>query len=81
MFSPLAEKLTSLNLRHNPLNAVPTTGLKNLKSLYLSECPLTTINSEQLKDYPKLEVCQHFTCNIAIFVTILLPTKPDIALS
>ncbi|CAJ0593309.1 unnamed protein product [Cylicocyclus nassatus] len=64
MFSPLVDKLTSLNLRHNPLSAVPTTGLKNLKSLYLSECPLTTINSEQLKDYPKLETLDISKCNL-----------------
>ncbi|VDM77356.1 unnamed protein product [Strongylus vulgaris] len=56
MFTPLVDKLTSLNLRHNPLEKIPSAGLKNLKSLFLSECPLTTINSDQLKDYPNLEV-------------------------
>ncbi|KHJ86174.1 leucine Rich repeat-containing domain protein [Oesophagostomum dentatum] len=56
VFSPLAENLTSLNLRHNPLKTIPKTGLKNLRSLFLSECPITNIDAEQLKDYPKLEV-------------------------
>ncbi|RCN53038.1 leucine Rich repeat-containing domain protein [Ancylostoma caninum] len=55
-FLPLAENLTSLNLRHNPLKTIPSTGLKNLRSLFLSECPLTEIGPEQLKNYPKLEV-------------------------
>ncbi|KIH64271.1 leucine Rich repeat-containing domain protein [Ancylostoma duodenale] len=64
VFSSLAENLTSLNLRHNPLKTVPSTGLKNLHSLFLSECPLTEIGSEQLKDYPKLETFDVSKCNL-----------------
>ncbi|KAK6726739.1 hypothetical protein RB195_004826 [Necator americanus] len=56
VFLSLAENLTSLNLRHNPLKKVPSTGLKNLRSLFLSECPLTSIGPEQLMDYPNLEM-------------------------
>ncbi|EYC24707.1 hypothetical protein Y032_0013g2065 [Ancylostoma ceylanicum] len=64
VFAPLAENLTSLNLRHNPLKTVPSTGLKNLRSLFLSECPLTEIGPEQLKDYPKLETLDVSKCNL-----------------
>ncbi|VDP06507.1 unnamed protein product [Heligmosomoides polygyrus] len=57
-FLPLSDNLLTLNLRHNPLKTVPSTGLKNLRSLLLSECPIGTIGEDQLKDYPALEVGQ-----------------------
>ncbi|VDL75653.1 unnamed protein product [Nippostrongylus brasiliensis] len=63
-FSALAEKLEILNLRHNPLKTIPSTGLKNLRSLFLSECPLITIEPEQLKDYTQLEALDVSKCNL-----------------
>ncbi|WKX92601.1 hypothetical protein Q1695_010547 [Nippostrongylus brasiliensis] len=63
-FSALAEKLEILNLRHNPLKTIPSTGLKNLRSLFLSECPLVTIEPEQLKDYTQLEALDVSKCNL-----------------
>ncbi|KAK6033865.1 leucine Rich repeat-containing domain protein, partial [Cooperia oncophora] len=59
-FSPLSNNLMTLNLRHNPLKTVPPTGLKNLRALFLSECPLENIGHELLKDYPTLEVSLNF---------------------
>ncbi|VDM62262.1 unnamed protein product [Angiostrongylus costaricensis] len=64
VFSPLSENLLTLNFRHNPLKSIPSTGLKNLRSLVLSECPLTNLVPENLKDYTALETLDVSKCNL-----------------
>ncbi|KAK5975639.1 hypothetical protein GCK32_017838 [Trichostrongylus colubriformis] len=63
-FSPLASNLETLNIRHNPLKTVPPTGLKNLRSLFLSECPLEGLGPDALKDYTALETLDVSKCNL-----------------
>nr|CDJ80861.1 Leucine-rich repeat domain containing protein [Haemonchus contortus] len=63
-FSPLADNLETLNIRHNPLKDVPPSGLKKLRSLFLSECPIENIGPELLKDYNALETLDVAKCNL-----------------
>ncbi|VDO25480.1 unnamed protein product [Haemonchus placei] len=63
-FLPLADNLETLNIRHNPLKDVPPSGLKNLRSLFLSECPIENLGPELLKDYNALETLDVAKCNL-----------------
>uniref|UniRef100_A0A0K0CY42 Leucine-rich repeat-containing protein 15 n=1 Tax=Angiostrongylus cantonensis TaxID=6313 RepID=A0A0K0CY42_ANGCA len=69
VFSPLSENLLTLNFRHNPLKSIPSTGLKNLRSLVLSECPITNFVPEDLKDYTTLETLDVSKCNLTTIRT------------
>ncbi|KJH44654.1 leucine Rich repeat-containing domain protein [Dictyocaulus viviparus] len=66
VFLPVSTNLKTLNLRHNPLNSIPSTSLKNLRSLILSECPLKNFGEEQLKDYTNLETIDVSKCNLTL---------------
>ncbi|PIO71389.1 leucine Rich repeat-containing domain protein [Teladorsagia circumcincta] len=46
------------------LKEMPPTGLRNLQSLYLSECPLVSLGPDLLKDYPALETLDVAKCNL-----------------
>ncbi|KAJ1368132.1 hypothetical protein KIN20_029201 [Parelaphostrongylus tenuis] len=69
VFSALKENLATLNLRHNPINSIPSTGLKNLRSLVLSECPLSNFVREDLKEYTTLETLDVSKCNLTTILS------------
>ncbi|CAB3408274.1 unnamed protein product [Caenorhabditis bovis] len=76
-FKPLTEKLKTLNLRHNPITELPSTGLSKLEKLSLAECGFTSLNKDGLKHYPKLEELDLTKCNISKIDKDVLDAQKD----
>ncbi|PAV85942.1 hypothetical protein WR25_23544 isoform D [Diploscapter pachys] len=64
-FKSIGSTLKTLNLRHNPVVSMNNTGAGNLATLTLSECGLTSLNSDLFKEYKKLESLEVSHCNVS----------------